>query len=104
MPATERTIVLKKGEQTEVRLKSSAAGGYDWQVQVDNDKLVAITKTFEAAGSNAPVLPGQSAEEVFGIKALDTGRVVLHFTQQRNWEEGVLPRKEERVIIEISET
>ncbi len=99
MAGTEKTIHLKIGDCTELRYKGSGAGGYVWVLSSSNESLIRVTKDFELAGEP---IPGASAEEIFKIEALKPGEVILHFTQQRIWDEGVPPRKEEKVVLHIT--
>ena len=100
MPPTERVIHLSPGQGTEVRFKSSASGGYDWIVTVDNEAAISIYKKVEATPESS-LPPGASNDEVFQITAVQKGVAVLHFKQQRAWEPEAW-RKEEKIKIEIS--
>jgi predicted secreted protein len=100
MALEQTTIKLAVGESTEIVFKSNAMGGYEWTVTIENEGIIQVEKKIGEVDEKVMPL-GSSAPEIFTILALKGGTALLHFKQQRPWENEP-PRKEQVYVIEIS--
>jgi predicted secreted protein len=94
-------LQLKKGESYDLRLKGKATAGYEWICTIENDTIVAVTKTFGATPETEKKLAGASKDEIFTITGLQKGNTRLHFKQARSWESGK-PASEKQIAITIT--
>ncbi len=96
-------IELKSGDSTVINLKGLASAGYEWTCDSGNNEIISIRKDFVMEKPNSPVPTSASAAEVFTIKALKKGTIVLHFSQSRSWEKNVPPVNTKTMEIRISD-
>jgi predicted secreted protein len=95
--AASEVVELRVGEEHRVRLAGLATAGYRWSPQIHGDPDAAEVSRAEPEPP-ASKAAGNSADEVFTIRALRPGDARIHFAQRRSWESDQLPPANERLV------
>ena len=83
-------------------LKGRGAAGYEWQYEVNPKEIVSIAQNKTSPQNNTPPIPGSSSDEIFTIKALKKGEVIIRFYLVRTWEdESILPKEEKELKVKV---
>jgi predicted secreted protein len=99
-------ITLKEGQTFVLRLQGLGSAGYTWNYSVDeNDKVVSVSRAMAGGPTRAPAggppPDAYSLDDLFTIQALQPGRVLIRFFQQRSWEKDRPPLKEYALEIQV---
>jgi predicted secreted protein len=96
-------VTLRPGEETTLRLPSSAAGCYRWETAVDDGTVVDANAAF---GEPVRAPSGHAAfnpYEVLTLRALKVGTTRVHCVQRRSWENDAPPRAEHTLTVAVTE-
>jgi hypothetical protein len=77
-------IALSIGDATTISLKSSLYPGCIWMYDVSKKGVVEVEKVY--SGSDLFSYPGNKQDDIFQIRALDTGTVRIKFRQVPVWD------------------
>ncbi|QHT71035.1 protease inhibitor I42 family protein [Rhodocytophaga rosea] len=77
-------IALSIGDATTISLKSSLYPGCIWMYDVSKNGVVEVEKVY--SGSDLFSHPGNKQDDIFQIRALDTGIVRIKFRQVPVWD------------------
>jgi predicted secreted protein len=79
-------VVLAKGEQRTLSLRSLAMAGYQWSGSVSGADPGAVTLELRRGEPPPGSKPGLSAPEEAVLRGIRPGRAVVHLQQRRPWE------------------
>ncbi|HUR98943.1 MAG TPA: protease inhibitor I42 family protein [Pyrinomonadaceae bacterium] len=77
------TIHAKEGDVFSIALASIPGAGYQWDADVDSQKLELVDKEFIPPAGGAI---GGAGREVFRFKSLAAGDCEIRFVYKRPWE------------------
>ena len=89
-------IIVSAGEPFTIQLEGNPTTGYEWELQVDNDKLQVIDQQFQAPGTTNV---GGGGQEQFTLKPVKKGAATVRALYKRAWERE--PIEEKKFIVEI---
>lgn len=94
LDANGRKVDLQVGERLVVSLPSNPSTGYAWQVDANDESLLALDgePAYHADFQEQPVV-GSGGETTFTFRALASGQVNLRLVYLREWETDVPPAK-----------
>ena len=98
MPGPE-IIHLKVGEEHVLRLTGIGTTGYEWQAELAHKKIVSVKKEIVETKPKGNFRAGESSDEQFTIKALQSGKTEMHLTLSRAWEKGNKPAEKKDYIV-----
>lgn len=84
-------ISLKVDEEQSLLLPSSAQAGYVWEVESEDEAVVAASTQFEEADDAVVKARTFSENERLTLRGLAEGKTSVHLAQRRTWEKGVKP-------------
>jgi inhibitor of cysteine peptidase len=85
MPKTYRAdsdIVAGVGEPFVIELESNPTTGYEWQLQVDPNKVEIINRKYQSSGSGI----GAGGSEQITLRPISSGDTSIRALYKRNWE------------------
>ena len=93
-----KSIELKVGAETTLRLPANPSTGYRWAVDAADSKIVDITQSEQTPTSNAP---GAGGETQWAIKAKALGSTTIKLKRWRPWggDKSVVERYEVTVRV-----
>ena len=84
-------VALEPGDEQVLLLPSSAATGYVWEAEVEDEAVVEATVKFEGADDAAVGARTFSENELLTLRGKAEGTTSVRLVQRRTWEEGVEP-------------
>lgn len=82
----DRSITTKIGETFKIELESTPTSGYQWQPNVDPEKVKLIDRTFESSSKNL----GAAGKEILTFQTLAEGDIPILLDYKRVWESDSL--------------
>lgn len=94
--SADSEIVVPVGETFIIELEGNPTTGYEWELQLDNDKLKVVDRQYQPAGTDTV---GGGGTERFRLKAIKKGDVVIRAIYKRAWETNAIEEKKFNVQI-----
>lgn len=89
-------IIVSAGEPFTIELEGNPTTGYEWELQVDNDKVQVIDQRYQPPGRTSV---GGGGQERFTLKPIKKGGAIVRALYKRAWERE--PIEEKKFIVEI---
>ena len=96
-------VTLRRGDETTLRLPSSAGGGYRWESSVDDDAVAQASTAFGEPIRKASGHAAFSPYEVLTVRGLQVGTTHVHLVQRRSWEGDRPPRAEHTLTVAVTD-
>ncbi len=94
----DRTIEVTIGDSLTMRLGSNPGTGFEWEVTVADDAVVALTGSTYEPGQDDEGSPGRDA---IVLTAIGPGQTEVTFDYRRPWETDVEPEQTITVRVEV---
>jgi predicted secreted protein len=95
-------IALEPGEEQTLLLPSSAAAGYVWEAEVEDEAVAEATVKFQGADDAAVGARTFSENELLTLRGRGEGTTRVHLVQRRTWEEGVEPKAARTLTVNVA--
>lgn len=95
-------IALEPGDEQVLLLPSSAAAGYVWEAEVEDEAVVEATVKFEGADDAAVGARTFGKNELLTLRGRGEGTTRVHLVQRRTWEEGVEPKAAHTLTVNVA--
>jgi len=95
-----RTIEMTTGDSLTMRLESNPGTGFEWEVTVADDAVVALTSTTFEPGQDDEGTPGRDA---IVLTATGPGQSEVTFDYRRPWETEVEPEQTLTIVVAVAD-
>jgi predicted secreted protein len=95
-------IALEPGDEQTLLLPSSAAAGYVWEAEVEDEAVAEATVKFQGADAAAVGARTFSENELLTLRGCSEGTTRVHLVQRRTWEEGVEPKAARTLTVNVA--
>lgn len=83
-----------------LELEANATTGYSWSYSVDKEGIVEFVKD-EYISNETNELVGVGGKQIYEIKGLKKGKVVIKFEYKRSWEENIDPIETKTITLMV---
>lgn len=88
-------IVAVVGERFVLELEGNATTGYQWQLELDTDKVRLVDEEYQPSGAGV----GGGGLHKFTLEPVAAGETIIHARYKRSWESK--PIEEEKIPLRI---
>lgn len=94
-----RVVVLHPGDEIEIRLSECVSGGYQWNVDSPESKILPLMDTTEGQALSDGI--GGASSRTFLFRAKSPGTRHVRLEQRRSWEVDQAALKQFEVTAEV---